>query len=58
MICYVIEYQIRGKYQQHNHQMCVDAVNLVSAKKKIGRKHGYKDGRMIVVKDIFIAGYC
>lgn len=55
MTAYCIEYTVRGKatvYERH-----VDAKDLKSAKKKLGRKHGYKDGRMIQVKDVCICGY-
>lgn len=55
MIAYCIDYSIRNKVG--NYSMHVDAVNLASAKKKIGKKHGYKDGRMIKVKRITICGY-
>ena len=57
MQAYAIEYQIRGKEQERNHEIHIDAKNIQSAKKKIGRKHGYKSGRMIILKDVFICGY-
>ena len=55
MTAYAIEYTVRGK--ETNYSILVDAKNLKSAKKKIGKKHGYKDGRMIQIHDVCICGY-
>ena len=55
MVAYNIEYTIRGK--EGIKQMGVDARNLKSAKRKIGKKHGYKDGRMINIYRVFVIGY-
>lgn len=55
MIAYNIEYSIRNKEQDH--EISVDARDLKSAKRKIGKKHGYKDGRMVQVKKVLIVGY-
>lgn len=57
MIAYAIDYQVRGKEKEVPYSIHVDAKNLASAKKKIGRKHGYKDGRMVKVKNVFVCGY-
>ena len=57
MVAYAIDYQIRGKERAYPYSVNVDAKNLKSAKKKIGRKHGYKDGRMIIIHNICICGY-
>jgi hypothetical protein len=57
MQAYAIEYQIRGKEKALPYHVHVDAKSLISAKKKIGRKHGYKDGRMIKVESVYICGY-
>ena len=55
MIAYCIDYMIRGK--KLNYSIHVDAKNLKSAKKKIGRIHKYKDGRMVQIKKVLICGY-
>ena len=56
MQAYSIKYSIRGK-EDKEYDILVDAKDLKSAKKKIGRKHKYKDGRMIVVNNCVIIGY-
>lgn len=53
MTAYGINYTCRGAIYWAN----VDAKDLKSAKKKLGRKHGYKDGRMIKIKSVTICGY-
>lgn len=55
MIAYCIDYNIRGKEQ--NYSVHVEAKNLKSAKRKLGKKHGYKDGRMVQVHKVIICGY-
>lgn len=55
MIAYGIDYSIRGKEPLYS--VNIDAKNLKSAKKKLGRKHGYKDGRMIIIHSAFVIGY-
>ena len=55
MVAYGIDYKIRGKEQLHT--MLVDAKNAKSAKRKIGKKHGYKDGRMVQIQHINVIGY-
>ena len=55
MVAYNIDYKIRNDDTWRNAQ--IDARDLKSAKKKIGRKHGYKDGRMIIIHRAFIVGY-
>lgn len=55
MQAYYIEYSIRGK--QETHAKHIDAKSVSSAKKKIGKKHGYKDGRMIQVNKVSVIGY-
>ena len=55
MTSYGIDYKIRNK--ERNYSVLVDAKNLKSAKKKIGRKHGYKDGRMVQIQKVDIIGY-
>lgn len=55
MIAYSIVYKIRGKDRQYD--ILIDAKDAKSAKRKIGKKHGYKDGRMIQIQRSTIVGY-
>lgn len=55
MIAYGIEYVIRSNYEIKT--ALVDAKDLKSAKRKIGKKHGYKDGRMINIQRVNVIGY-
>ena len=57
MIAYAIDYNIRGKDRPYPYSVNIDARDLKSAKKKLGRKHGYKDGRMIKIQRAIICGY-
>ena len=57
MIAYGIDYTIRGKNMTYPVSILVDAKDLKSAKKKIGRKYGYKDGRMVQVHRVDVVGY-
>ena len=54
MTAYSIDYTIREKRFYGYH---VAAKDLKSAKKKIGRKHGYKTGRMVKIDRVIICGY-
>ena len=54
MTAYAIDYTVKGKKILDYH---VAAKDLKSAKKKIGKKHGYKDGRMIKIDRVIICGY-
>ena len=54
MTAYSITYTVKGR---KIYGALVDAKDLKSAKKKLGRKHGYKDGRMIKVEDASVVGY-
>ena len=56
MTAYAISYHIRGK-ENRTYNISVDAKDLASAKKKIGKKHKYKDGRMVVITYSSIIGY-
>lgn len=56
MQAYHIKYHIRGKEDKTN-SISVDARDAKSAKKKIGKKHGYADGRMIVLDECRVIGY-
>ena len=55
MTAYNIYYTVGAETRERTAQ--IDAKNLESAKKKLGRKHGYKTGRMIKVKQVFVIGY-
>lgn len=55
MKAYSIEYHIRNTEVKRH--VNVDAKDLKSAKNKIGKKHKYKDGRMIVIDDYKVIGY-
>lgn len=57
MTAYAIEYRVKGEDKPYPYEVHVDAKDLKSAKKKIGRKHGYKTGRMIIIEDVFVCGY-
>lgn len=47
MYTFVVDYTVRG--QEYRDSVC--ARNLKVAKLFLGKKHGYKDGRMIKIKD-------
>ena len=53
MVAYMIDYMIKDIA----HSTIVEAKDIKSAKKKLGKKHGYKDGRMIKVKNVTVIGY-
>lgn len=57
MQAYGIDYKVRGREQEGLHRILVDAKDLKSAKRKIGKKHGYKDGRMIQLQRVSVIGY-
>lgn len=57
MIAYAIDYTVRGQEKTYPYSVLIDARDLKSAKKKLGRKHGYKTGRMIQVERVSIVGY-
>lgn len=54
MTAYSIDYTVRGAYY---YGRSIEAKDLKSAKKKLGKKHGYKDGRMIKIKSVCVVGY-
>lgn len=53
MTAYGINYTCKGI----TYSACVDAKDLKSAKKKLGKKHGYKDGRMVKIITYHVVGY-
>ena len=55
MVAYYIGYQVRGKEKEYS--VSIEARNLKSAKKKIGKKHGYKTGNMIQIHSVSVIGY-
>lgn len=56
MQAYRIEYQIKGKEDRLMHTN-IDAKDIQSAKRKIGKRHGYKDGRMVSIINYRVIGY-
>ena len=55
MTAFAITYNIKGK--AYNHSTIISAKDSQSAKKKIGKRHGYKDGRMIQFVSCNTVGY-
>ena len=55
MIAYAIAYTIRGKDEIHD--ILIDAKDLKYAKKKIAKRHGYKDGKKVQIKQCSIVVY-
>lgn len=54
MKAYSIDYSVNGrKYIR----ILIDAKDLASAKNKLGRKHGYKDGKKVKVERYSVVGY-
>ena len=53
MTAYGIRYTVNGK----RYDRSVEAKNLKSAKKKLGRIHGYKSGRMVQIEEVSVIGY-
>lgn len=53
MTSYSIDYSVKGR----QYSKLVDARDLKSAKRKLGKKHGYKDGRMIKITSVTVCGY-
>ena len=54
MIAYAISYTCKGITHWN---ALVEAKDMKSAKKKLGKKHGYKDGRMVKVISVSRVGY-
>lgn len=54
MKAYAIDYTVKD--QKHLGAL-VNAKDVASAKKKLGKRHGYKDGRMIKIERVFVVGY-
>ena len=55
MQAYYINYKVRNDDKLRD--ISIDARDLKSAKRKIGKKHGYKDGRMIKITGVSVIGY-
>ena len=53
MIAYSIDYTHKGR----DYSALVDARDLKSAKRKLGRKHGYKTGNTIKINRVSVIGY-
>lgn len=54
MTAYAIDYTVKGQKHIGAH---IAAKDIKSAKMKLGKKHGYKDGRMIKVEKVVVCGY-
>ena len=54
MTAYAISYSCKGNTYWST---LVEARDLKSAKKKLGKKHGYKDGRMVKIISVSVIGY-
>lgn len=57
MTAYCIDYSIRGHEERKYYFVHIAAKDLKSAKKKLGKKHGYETGRMIKLEKVCICGY-
>lgn len=59
MIAYGIDYEVRGNKGTNGNMrnIVIDAKDLKSAKRKIGKKYGYTDGRMVKVHKVNVIGY-
>lgn len=55
MKAYGIQYTLRGDDRLSD--IVIDARDIQSAKRKIARKHGYKDGRIVKIQRVNIIGY-
>ncbi len=53
MVSYYIHYTINN----NSYEILIDAKDIKSAKKKIGRKHGYKSSRKVKVDNVCVIGY-
>ena len=53
MLAYAIQYKVNGQ----TYDKLIDAKDIKSAKKKLGKKHGYADGRKIQIDRVIICGY-
>lgn len=54
MQSYSIDYEVKGV---KHWGVSVEAKDIKSARKKLGRKHGYKTGRMIKIIKSSVIGY-
>lgn len=55
MVAYGIDYRVGTDTRLMT--ALIDAKDLKSAKKKLGRKHGYKTGNMIKIQKVNVIGY-
>ena len=55
MTAYYIKYTVKG--DDRLRELGIDAKDLKSAKRKIGKRHGYKDGRRIKIQGVSVIGY-
>ncbi len=61
MQAYGIGYSIRGKKDKDGnlfyYDRIVEAKDTASAKRKLGKLHGYKDGRQVIIHSCYTIGY-
>lgn len=55
MVAYNIKYTLKSDPTRR--EILVEASNLMYAKKKIARKHGYKASRMVTIESVGVVGY-
>mgnify|MGYP003294367812 CR=1 FL=1 len=53
MQAYNIDYTVK----ERKFNILIDAKDVKRAKKKIGRKHDYKDGRMVKIEKVMVVGF-
>ena len=55
MTAYSVDFTVRNDDRVRT--LVIDAKDLKSARRKIGRRLGYKDGRMIKIQRVDVIGY-
>lgn len=53
MVAFNIKYSVKDK----SYEKSIDARDIKSAKKKLGKIHGYTTGNMIKIQDVKVIGY-
>lgn len=57
MQAYSVHYKVKGDVFDALRTLTVDAKDLKSARKKIARRHGFKDEKRIQIQGSSIVGY-
>lgn len=59
MVAYTIDYEVKGNKGTNGQvkTILIDAKDVQSARRKIGKKHGYADGRMVKLRKVGVVGY-